>query len=168
MSQAWITHDLLVQIQWEAESKAPLETGGLLFGYCSEKNQVVVTDMVGPGPKAIHRKWTFRPDYDFHREESVRIYNESAGIITYLGDWHSHPSDAAYMSFLDKRALRNIARFKSNYIDCPIMLILGRNSRKNSTEWAAGVWRITLKSHKFPRTDWDFTPLEITLYDGFN
>ena len=163
MKQVWILREVLDRIQHEAECKAPLETGGLLIGYRSaDDDHVVVTDMIGPGPNAKHRKWTYRPDYGFHREEISRIFDESGGMHTYLGDWHSHPTAPSYLSLLDKRALRNIARFPENYIDRPTMLVLGRAI---NGEWTPEVWRISPLLHKFPWTRWDYVPLEITIFD---
>lgn len=163
MKQVWIWRNVLDLIQREAEYKSPLETGGLLIGYRSvDDDHVVVTDMVGPGPNAKHWKWTYRPDYDFHRKEISRIFDEDGGMHTYLGDWHSHPTASPYLSTLDKRALRNIARFPDNYIDRPIMLIVGRGI---DGDWVPGVWRISPLLPLFPWARWEYVPLEITLFD---
>lgn len=165
MKRVWLLRNVLDRIQHEAEIKTPLETGGLLVGYCSaDDDHVVVTDMVGPGPQAKHRKRTYRPDYNFHREEIGRIFTESGGILTYLGDWHSHPAAPSCLSFLDKRALRNIARFPDNYIARPIMLILGRTGKGEFIEWTLGAWRISPLSNIFPWCRWEYVPLELTVF----
>lgn len=166
MKKVWILRNVFDRIVQEAERKAPLETGGLLIGYRSADDiHLVVMDMIGPGPKAKHRKWTYKPDYGFHREEVKKVYDETGGMHTYLGDWHSHPTDSAYLSLLDKRALRNIACFPDNFIDRPIMLVLGRGS---NGEWTPGTWRISPLQHKFPWGRWEYVPLEITLFNQFN
>lgn len=166
MKQVWLQHSVFDRIQHEADSKAPLETGGLLIGYCSaDDDHVVVTDMVGPGPAAKHRKGTYRPDYSYHRREMNRIFVESRGMLTYVGDWHSHPSASSYLSFLDKRALRNIASFPDNYINRPIMMVLGGTDTGHFTEWTLGIWRISPQVHKFPWSRWEYVPIEITVFD---
>lgn len=166
MRRAWILRQVLEQIQYEAESKAPLETGGLLVGYCSADNsQVVVTGMVGPGPRAKHRKWTYKPDYSFHREEIRNIFYENDGVITYLGDWHSHPENSSHLSFLDKRALRNIACFQGNYISCPVMLVLGGINNQKLAEWTPCIWGISRQPSNFPWAKWQYIPLEVTIFD---
>lgn len=153
---------MLDAIQAEAESKSPLETGGLLAGYVSANDEeMVVTDIVGPGPKAKHRTWTFQPDYDYHRREIKRIFGESDRAVTYLGDWHSHPGALSYMSLLDKRALRNIARFTGNYIDRPIMLVLGSVNHEKMHRWTTRVWRISPLTHKSPWLRWEYIEQEI-------
>lgn len=150
----------------EADDKAPLETGGMLIGYCSADDaDVVVTDMVGPGPNAIHRKSSFVPDYAYHREEIRRIYDESRGMLTYLGDWHSHPDALPYLSADDKRALRNIAFFRENYIDRPIMLVLGSEDGRNEDGWTAAVWRIAPRIRRLLWPRWEYLCLELRQYE---
>lgn len=168
MKKVWLLRDVLDQICYEAESKYSLETGGLLVGYISaDDDDVVITDAVGPGPKAKHSRRTYIPDYLFHKEEIRRIFHGSGGLHTYLGDWHSHPNAPAYLSFLDKRALQNIARFPGNYIDRPIMLVLGGTGSDVSSEWKPAVWRISPRPHLFPWYRWDYVPLEITLFEEY-
>ena len=166
MKQAWILSGVLDQIRNEAESKTPLETGGLLLGYWSaDNNNVVITDMVGPGPLAKHRKFTYKPDYSFHQQEMKRIFNENGGMSTYLGDWHSHPESSSHLSFLDKRALRNIARFPDNYIDHPIMLVLGGTDKDDFTEWTPEIWMISPQLSIFPWLRWDYVSLKVNMFD---
>lgn len=46
-----------------ASEKEPDETGGVLLGYeVSNKRMVVVTDVVGPGPRARYSRARFEPD----------------------------------------------------------------------------------------------------------
>jgi integrative and conjugative element protein (TIGR02256 family) len=160
--QAWIRHDVLNRIQQEASDKAPLETGGVLAGYFSaDDRNVVITEMVGPGPKAKHEKCTYIPDYSYHREEVGRIFDASNGFISYLGDWHSHPDSMAYMSYRDKQALLNIAQFKFNYVNRPVMLILGGTCNGIENIWNPKLWRILRNKHKILWGKWDYIPFEI-------
>ncbi|MBU1057620.1 MAG: Mov34/MPN/PAD-1 family protein [Proteobacteria bacterium] len=138
MKQAWILSGVLDQIRNEAESKTPLETGGLLLGYWSaDNNNVVITDMVGPGPLAKHRKFTYKPDYSFHQQEMKRIFNENGGMSTYLGDWHSHP----------------------------IMLVLGGTDKDDFTEWTPEIWMISPQLSIFPWLRWDYVSLKVNMFD---
>lgn len=169
MKRAWISQSVLVRIRQEAEKKAPLETGGLLIGYVStDDDDVVITDMIGPGPRAKHLKWTFRPDYIHHRKEVARIFDESEGDLTYLGDWHSHPSAPSYLSFLDKHALRNIARFPGNHINRPIMMVLGGVDREKRCVWTPCVWRISPITPKFLWLGWEYIPLDFIVFEATN
>lgn len=168
MKRAWVLRTALDRMRQEADAKFPLETGGMLIGYCSADDaDVVVTGMVGPGPNAIHRRSRFVPDYTYHHQEIKRIYDDSCGMITYLGDWHSHPKDHPYLSMYDRRALRNIARFPENYVERPVMLVLGGIDDGRQDGWTAAAWRISpLKRLLWPL--WEYLRLEIHQYEDEN
>ena len=103
----------------------PNETGGVLLGFRSSNEDWIITRIVGPGPKAIHGRYHFIPDYEFHRNEVARIYEASNCEETYLGDWHTHPGASAYTSERDKKTLKNIFNAKDARLEEPIMLIIG-------------------------------------------
>lgn len=164
MKKVWIAHDVLNLIIDEAENKAPFETGGILAGYCSaDDRDIVITKMVGPGPEALHRRWTFRPDYSYHRIQIENIYDESDRTISYLGDWHTHPGAPAHLSWLDKRALRNITNFPGNYMDFPIMLILGGADIDGQDKWIPKVWRSSPHESILPWAKWRYLPQNLII-----
>ena len=137
MRQAWILSGLLEQLFVEANDKFPVETGGILMGYrAKDSNEPVITDLVGPGPKAKHERENFSPDYDFQCSEVARIYEASGRIITYLGDWHTHPNGSGAMSGKDRRTLYSIAGDSSLRAPVPLMLILA----SGDPEWAPHLW----------------------------
>ncbi|MCB2410749.1 Mov34/MPN/PAD-1 family protein [Hymenobacter lucidus] len=121
----WLPQLAYIAILEEAITKMPCETGGILIGYWGSSTEVVVTAVVGPGPKAIHKKRSFRPDNAYHEQEIARLYTQSGRTETYLGDWHTHPAAAAYMSFRDELTLRSLAEYKQARLTQPLMLILG-------------------------------------------
>lgn len=164
----WIPRDALKSLIIEGNQKAPRETGGILAGYVSDDDQeIVITSVVGPGPNAIHKKRRFTPDYEFHKDEIGKIFDESKGRITYLGDWHTHPGAKAYMSFLDKRALSSIAKERENFMDRPIMMILGNTTEYNRThEWTPKAWRITPSKSRSIWNHWNYLSLDIIFYDS--
>lgn len=120
----------------EVKDKCPLETGGLLIGYQSA-GATVVTDAVGPGRNAIHRRATFTPDYDFHESEVTRLYRDSGRVQSYIGDWHSHPCGGFELSSRDLSTLRRIADSKLSRNPDPVMGII---AYRNSWDFAA--WQI--------------------------
>lgn len=103
----------------------PFETGGILMGYWGSATEAVITAVIGPGPKAVHKKRAFRPDSAYHEQEIARLYAQSGRTETYLGDWHTHPGAAAYMSFRDEETLSTIANHKEARLQTPLMMILG-------------------------------------------
>lgn len=97
------------------------------MGYWANSQEAVVTQIIGPGPQAIHTTMSFSPDHDYQVREIARLYDVSGHTETYLGDWHTHPKAEAYLSGRDKKTLKTIAAYKPARLKKPIMLILGTN-----------------------------------------
>lgn len=97
----------------EADSKFPLETGGIFLGVWSSLSTATVMEWVGPGPSAAHSSIDFVPDHEWQNARIASIYYEYAEAVEYLGDWHTHPNTySAIPSKLDFKCVREI-------IDCP-------------------------------------------------
>jgi integrative and conjugative element protein (TIGR02256 family) len=79
----------MAEIVAECERSLPHETGGCLVGYWATR-EIVITEMIGPGPNALHAELNFAPDHEWQVSEIARTYEESNFVHTYLGDWHSH------------------------------------------------------------------------------
>ena len=121
--KSWIS-DFIIE---EASRWKDLETGGVLAGYATN-NDIVVTNIVGPGPKAKHNKMSFIPDNKYHNEQMANIYKASNQIEAYIGDWHTHPNSIAYLSDRDKTTLRKIGTYKKARLPSPLMLVLGTSN----------------------------------------
>lgn len=135
----WISGESLSSLEEQASAAAPNETGGVLMGYWRrDSRDVVVTHAIGPGANATAEPERFEPDAEFHATEVARIYHGSGRTITYLGDWHSHPTGHAYLSPADHRTLEWIALDPAARAERPVMLILsGRNG------WRCRAWMAT-------------------------
>ena len=139
MRKIWLPERLLDEMTLLATGAHPNETGGVLIGY-DAGNGLVITDITGPGPEAVHAHHAFVPDYAYQDKEISRIYRESGRQHAYLGDWHSHPDGAPALSSRDKRTLRGIANHPPARAFAPIMGILA-----GGDWWGLTVWRF------FPR-----------------
>jgi integrative and conjugative element protein (TIGR02256 family) len=135
--RAWLARECLSRMVENAKRFAPYETGGLLLGYRGEDGEPVITHVVLPGPEASHYKDAFVPDYAHDLDEVARLYAVCSRHIDYLGDWHSHPGTAAYMSPRDKRALRKIATYRRARAPRPVMIILSGMTRT----WEPKAWQ---------------------------
>ena len=132
----WLPVQLGSALAAEANDKHPLETGGVLLGYRTDDEQhLVVTHVVGPGPRAVHAKDRYVPDHAHHTSEVARLHAATSRGIDYLGDWHTHPGAAPYMSRKDAATLRRIAAAKAARAPRPVMLILGRGP-----DWELAAW----------------------------
>lgn len=132
-----------VTVQWnleprdgilrEAASALPYETGGILLGHWQHE-KVLITNMVGPGPKAQHHLAAFTPDRDWQYEQIDLLFAESQGKIEYLGDWHTHPLGVPFPSKTDMSLLESIANSPESRCPRPIMCILATKPKHSWTE----------------------------------
>lgn len=134
---AWVNQAVCSAMAAEADEVFPKETGGILVGYWdSFCKDVVVTNVIGPGPQAVHENSRFVPDADYQNKELACLYRESGRLLSYLGDWHSHPNAGPHLSRIDRRALRTIANAPQARAPIPLMAILAKGS-----PWSLTVWR---------------------------
>lgn len=135
----WLARGALNEMLREAESRDPLETGGVLLGYWTvDDSHVVITHATGPGPDARHGRTTFRPDTSFQERVVAEIYAGSGRRVTYLGDWHTHPGGSVELSAVDKRTLHGIAKAPEARTEKPIMAVLA-----GGKEWYLALWLAT-------------------------
>lgn len=156
----WLPREVLSSLVEEANRAAPKETGGVLLGYIAQDGgQPVVTHAVGPGPKAVHKQSRFVPDHEYQVAEIDRLYKGSNFQLQYLGDWHTHPGDAAYLSARDRATLKQIALCPEARIKQPIMLILAYGP-----EWEAAAWIAVPIGSLFRAGKYVNHPLHIELF----
>lgn len=125
IGEAWISKDVLAFMVEEFRRAYPKETGGVLIGYLVGSKDAVITCAVGPGPCALHSDTRFVPDWSYHESEIARLYEQSARLHTYLGDWHSHPDSYTGLSPTDRRTLLKIAKHTDARVSTPLMGIVG-------------------------------------------
>jgi integrative and conjugative element protein (TIGR02256 family) len=125
-STVWIPPRVGSELEGEADRCRPLETGGVLLGFedADDDRQIQVVDAVGPGPGGTHRRDRFEPDAAWQRDRIAAIYRDSGRVVTYLGDWHSHPLGSGRPSRLDRKTAARIARCAEARVPQPVILIL--------------------------------------------
>lgn len=153
----WIEKQALAVMLYEASARHPLESGGVLFGWRSGSDKVVV-DVSGPGPKALHGRYRFLPDHDWQVEQIRLRFVRSNGAIDYLGDWHSHPDGVAATSAEDQATLRRISR----RVPEPVMLILAGKFDANT--WTMGCW-VGLRQRALIRSRVEVAESGVMLFD---
>lgn len=136
LNKIWINEKLYQQIIKEAERHYPQETGGVLMGYVAENNEIMITDIINSGPKGRHELCLFCPDYNYQEKRVASVYNKSRRVITYLGDWHTHPNGNSILSKKDKNVLYNIADFPQARLKCPVMIVLSGSKKI----WGIKAW----------------------------
>lgn len=131
----WVSETVLRIIGTEARKCAPLETGGILLGYRSADHEQVITHALGPGPDASHDRIEYVPDYPHDRRSALDWWEKTNGTEYYLGDWHSHPECAPYLSNRDEEVLGMIALDQESQLTCPVMLVVGLQPVATVAAW---------------------------------
>jgi integrative and conjugative element protein (TIGR02256 family) len=126
--QLFLNKEVLKVINDEIKKCPIRETGGILIGYKSD-NSIVVTNAIGPGPNAKHSFFNFKRDVKYCNEKLLQYFKESKGVLTYLGEWHTHPFGRPIPSQQDDKEMYGITKTEIYQNDTPI-LIIGRNKKK--------------------------------------
>lgn len=132
----YIQDSIIDEMNNLANNHYPLEVGGVLIGYINN-DKVVVTDIVGPGPKAKHKRNSFLPDYKYQEEKIKKIYKQSDRTKVYIGDWHTHPNGSNELSGSDIKVLENISGYSKAKLPFPNMAILSGKNEK----WVIKFWQ---------------------------
>ncbi len=134
---AWVRKEVIRKMQEEVQRMYPLETGGCLLGYWTGIfEEVVIEGCIGPGPKARHSRYSFKPDSEWQETQIARIYEESGRLCTYLGDWHSHIRGSLAMSWKDRRTLLRIASYPPARAPHPLMALIA------GPPWKMRIWKV--------------------------
>jgi len=139
----WVASGLLRDLAEEAEWRLPDEAGGVLIGY-RNAGAVVVTGSVDAGPKAERWPNGLRPDREFQNAELDRLFIESYGATTFVGEWHSHPLARAIPSKRDRKTLRNTVTDSESATTVALILILERDDDEiwSAVGWAGQLGRL--------------------------
>jgi integrative and conjugative element protein (TIGR02256 family) len=128
--RVWLARAALEQMLEEAQARSPDETGGMLLGYLSPGGtEIAITDVIGPGPGALHRTHRFEPDGAWQQQQLAAAYQASGRITTFLGDWHSHADGLPAPSRKDARTAARVAHRRASRTRHPLTLILGQLPR---------------------------------------
>jgi integrative and conjugative element protein (TIGR02256 family) len=150
--KAWISSGSFNELQDEGDRNYRNETGGVLIGYWADQHNVVITAIIGPGPDAVHRRYSYEHDHVWEAEQIAVEYERSGRAHVYIGDWHTHPdASSGRLSGTDKRALRQVLNSSEARLHETLMLVLfGRRQ-----EWRAGLFIAKLG----PTSGWRWRPM---------
>jgi integrative and conjugative element protein (TIGR02256 family) len=86
----------------------PCEVGGWLLGYWTEdRSSLFVTHATPPASKGT--PFGVCISGHGHRKLFDQAWDASDGLVTFLGDWHTHPGSPFYPSARDEAALVQLA-----------------------------------------------------------
>lgn len=99
--QIRIPGSLLKKIQREAKIAGKKEVGGYLMGNIDVKHKTVYVLYQFKPDDSKQRSSKLKLGTKGWREEYLKVKERSAGMLDYIGDWHSHPSGSLEMSTTD-------------------------------------------------------------------
>jgi integrative and conjugative element protein (TIGR02256 family) len=155
LTTIWLPREVLENMALIATAAADDETGGMLIGYegVNRSDDIVVTGLIGAGPRAEHREYGFNPDGRWQRRQLARLYVESGRIATFLGDWHSHPHGLPMPSETDIETAARTAANPRARAPRPLTVIIGRDEG----DWMAAGFRYV---------DGDLAPARLRVFDA--
>jgi len=110
-----IFQNVLDEIKIESEKWNDLETGGILIGHISIPTQtIVITGQIEAPEDSIREKSIFKSGVKGLSEKLKSIEKSSAGMITQLGTWHSHPNSSSNPSSIDLESKRKMYEDRNN------------------------------------------------------
>lgn len=118
---------LLARARDERATKLPNETGGIILGCWDVSRRVVYAVTVLPSPADS----TERPAYFTRGREELRVWVDQArkrtgGMVTYVGEWHSHPDSCSCWPSEDDRKVLDWQAKNMSAEGLPgMMLVLG-------------------------------------------
>lgn len=108
----FVMKSVLVTIRREVKLVPGRETGGPLVGYLTGDGAIVVTHAGGPGPNAVHARYSMEVDGAHAQRFCDGLRNATDGRLDYVGDWHNHPGFSLKPSTHDVAAIRTMANLK--------------------------------------------------------
>ncbi len=96
-AEDWIIYTytkLLTRIYALREAKLPCETGGVLIGsYDFQRKIIYVVDTVASPADSVEKPSSYTRGSSGLKDEILAIGKKTAGMLEYIGEWHSHPDD---------------------------------------------------------------------------
>ncbi|MEL6667248.1 MAG: Mov34/MPN/PAD-1 family protein [Pseudomonadota bacterium] len=109
MSRILLPRRVLNALEDQRRTAHPLETGGFLQGI-RRGDDIEVTDFTAaePGDKATRTSFERRSRH--HQTKLSSSWRKSDGVVSLVGDWHSHPAGTGTPSRTDLRAWAKLLR----------------------------------------------------------
>ncbi|WP_055137110.1 Mov34/MPN/PAD-1 family protein [Pseudomonas corrugata] len=123
------------------QSDSGTEAGGILLGHVRGKH-LEVLEASEPTPQDRRLRYFFERMIHGHKGLADRRWQESNGLVRYVGEWHTHPQDVASPSETDLCEWQKLARDRSDRRPM-LAVIVGRQYLYVELMHAGG------KRHKF-------------------
>ncbi len=121
-----ITEDVITELLKHKQTRSSNESGGVLLGKKDiNDNTYYITNISRPSKFDISSLFSFVRSKDSAQRIINKSWQESGGVINYLGEWHTHCEITPSPSQTDKRLVKQIFKDQSNSFNHYFMIILG-------------------------------------------
>jgi integrative and conjugative element protein (TIGR02256 family) len=93
---------------------SPSETGGILVGRIATPRKTIYVTRLVPAPDSRGTPWVFTRGTEKLPEALERVQRRTGGLLTYVGEWHTHPMGGSDLSDTDKRAVISLRSMLDN------------------------------------------------------
>jgi integrative and conjugative element protein (TIGR02256 family) len=84
----------------------PSETGGILVGRIAATRKTIYVTRLVPAPlDSLGTPWIFKRGTEKLPEALDRVHRRTGNLLTYVGEWHTHPMGGSDLSDTDKTAV---------------------------------------------------------------
>ncbi len=106
----YVETQVIQKIKNAAAKYVSLETGGILFGSIDrQRNKIYITGSYET--EANKKSCSFTRVIGERKYELIKLEKVTAGVIHYVGEWHSHPAGSnCLMSITDRKTMCQIAK----------------------------------------------------------
>lgn len=140
-----ISNSVLEELKAAVQNKTDdPERGGILAGRLyPEKNEILITEMIESID--VEKKRTFfTMNVSEVQDVMDRLWEESNGRVTYLGDWHTHPEENPRPSPMDHFTFRT--NYFGSKIDQNVLVyIIVGNGLSSEGVWSAICGGVSIK-----------------------
>lgn len=127
MSRLFVVRTVVEAIEEEAKRSKWTETGGLLVGYWTSDDDLVVVDAVTASNRSQRSPFGFKSSVPDDWAAIEEVVTASSGAFTYIGDWHSHPLGGCRPSRRDFETTVNVSRSPDADTERPLLWIAARH-----------------------------------------
>jgi len=121
-----IAHSVETRLYENRKKKLPCETGGVLIGsYDYERKICYIVDFIFSPEDSIESPCSYIRGSKGLLEKISEIENVTAGNLSYVGEWHSHPNDCTSQSKDDKILMQSIVEYSATQSNPGCMVIVG-------------------------------------------
>lgn len=111
-------------------SKSPNETGGILLGsFDIERKMIYIVDTIPSPPDSKEHPTHYIRGVKGLQQDVIEVSDITNGMLTYVGEWHSHTCGNTSPSADDKKVFSQIEAWMANDGLPPLMMIVGTHGQ---------------------------------------